>query len=260
MGPIILLSAIVGCVLTERTLRYRFRDAPFFRDYFTSDITYLLVAVGLGFWMGLTYITPLTEWIESQAQIPRLAQFDLPAWVLIPIGVVLVDLGNWLAHYWMHRSDMLWEMHKVHHSSRVVDWLATFRSHIGEQILRNVLGPAILIVIGFPLDVTLLSTGVYAAFAVFQHSNTRLNLRAIEPLLITPRLHRMHHVPGGTCQKNFGTVLTLWDRIAGTFEPAGPESEVFGVPGEVETYPQRWLPQMVEPLRRLITRFGVQHD
>jgi sterol desaturase/sphingolipid hydroxylase (fatty acid hydroxylase superfamily) len=260
MGPIILLCTIAACILVERIARYRYRDAAFFRDYFTSDVTYLVMAVGLGLWMGLTYVTPLTVWIESQVQIPRLAQLDLPKWVLIPAGLLLVDLGNWLAHVLLHRSDTLWEMHKVHHSSRVVDWLATFRSHLGEQGLRNLMGPMFLIAIGFPLDVTLFATGSYAAFGVFQHSNTRLNLGALEPLFITPRLHRMHHVPGGTCQKNFGTVLTVWDRLAGTFEPAGNESEVFGVPGEVETFPQTWLPQFVEPFRRLILRLGLQHD
>ncbi len=260
MGPIALLMTIAACIAIERSARYRYRDAAFFRDYFTSDLTYLIMAVGFGLWTGLSYVTPLTEWLAGQVSIPRLARLELSKWVLIPAGLVLVDLGNWLAHYLMHRSNTLWEMHKVHHSSRVVDWLATFRSHIGEQVLRNVMGPMFLIAIGFPLDVTLFATGLYGAFGVFQHSNTRLNLRAIEGVFITPRLHRMHHVPGGTCQKNFGTVLTLWDRLAGSYAPAGRESDVFGVPGEVETYPQTWFRQFVEPFRRLIVRMTLQHD
>ena len=43
----------------------------------------------------------------------------------------------------------------------------------------------------------------------------------------------------------------LWDRLRGTFV-ADPDAALhpLGVPGEVATYPQTWLPQLVEPLRR----------
>lgn len=254
MRLLMLVLTIAVCVLIERTARYRFREAPFFRDYFTTDLVYLSTAVTLGLGLAYAFLAPLTAWFEAAAWFPRLLDLNVPTWALVLLGVAAIDLAEFVTHRLLHGSDALWELHKVHHSSAVVDWLATFRSHFTEQILRNGVAPAALLVVGFPLDATLLAMGIYTAFAVFNHSNTKLNLRLIEPLIITPRLHRMHHAPGATCQKNFGTVFTLWDRAMGTLELRTIETVDYGVPGEVRSYPQTFARQLVEPFLRWIRR------
>lgn len=251
MRLLILFATILFCVVVERIARSRYREAPFFRDYFTTDLVYLATALGLGLWMATIYVGPMADWIESKLPIARIAYIDLPRWVLVPVALAHYDFGSWLTHFLLHRSNTLWELHKVHHSARVVDWLATFRSHVLEQVLRNVIPPAVLIVVGFPLDAILIAGGLYASFAVFNHSNTKLNLRWIEGVFVTPRLHRMHHLTGVTCQKNLGTVLTLWDRIFGTFESKESGESTYGVPGEAESYPQTWPRQFVEPIKRI---------
>ncbi|MEK7794129.1 MAG: sterol desaturase family protein [Candidatus Hydrogenedentota bacterium] len=252
MRFLVLGGTIVAVVVLERIAHVRFREAAFFRDYFTSDLIYLASALGLGAQFAGSYVTPLTEWIEAAVTFPRLGTISLPMWLSLPLAVALADLGSYVAHRLLHRSNALWEFHKVHHSARVVDWLATFRSHFVEQIIRNLFGPALSIVAGFPLDVTLLAAGVYAAFAVFNHSNTKLDLRWAEAVFVTPRLHRMHHLPDKTCQKNFGTVLTVWDRLFGTLEKRPAACEVFGVPDEVHSFPQSWTAQLLEPFRRMV--------
>jgi sterol desaturase/sphingolipid hydroxylase (fatty acid hydroxylase superfamily) len=149
----------------------------------------------------------------------------------------------------MHRYDALWEIHKVHHSSRVLDWLATFRSHIVEQISRRLLAPLMLIFLGVSPNVVALAAGVFYAWAMLIHSNLNLNLRAIEPLLVTPRLHRLHHDSNAT-NRNLGTVFTIWDRLLGKFDVRDVAPDViFGVPAEVHTYPQGWWRQFLAPLR-----------
>jgi sterol desaturase/sphingolipid hydroxylase (fatty acid hydroxylase superfamily) len=71
-------------------------------------------------------------------------------------------------------------------------------------------------------------------------------------VLVTPRLHRIHHDPA-TSHRNFGTFLTLWDRLLrGRFVTRDVASDVrFGIPGEITTYPQGWWPQLLEPLKRM---------
>lgn len=252
MRFLVLGGTIVAVVILERIAHFRFRDAAFFRDYFTSDLIYLASALGLGAQFAGSFVTPLTEWIESFVAIPRMGTIALPMWISLPLAVALTDVGGYVAHRLLHRSNALWEFHKVHHSARVVDWLATFRSHFVEQIVRNLFGPVLAIVAGFPLDVTLLAAGVYAAFAVFNHSNTKINLRWAEPVFVTPRLHRTHHLPGATCQKNFATVFTVWDRLFGTLDMQSAACEVFGVPDEVHSFPQSWTAQLLEPFRRML--------
>ena len=167
---------------------------------------------------------------------------------MLALALVVYDLGAYLSHRLLHRFDLLWRIHKVHHSSRSLDWLATFRGHVLEHVLRNTLSPVLMILVGFPLAAVALAAAVHAASSVFVHANLGLNLAFLETVLITPRLHRLHHVVE-TSDKNFGTLFSAWDRLAGVLVTSA-RSGTLGVPGEVESYPQTWGRQLVEPFRR----------
>jgi sterol desaturase/sphingolipid hydroxylase (fatty acid hydroxylase superfamily) len=251
---VLFVGGVALCIGLERIARIRFRDSRFFRRYFPTDIVYLLTAVGFGAWMSVIYLEPLTEWVESRVSIPRVATIDLPLWMAVPLGVAAFDLGNYLVHYSLHRFEYLWAFHKVHHSTLLVDWLAAFRSHVGEQVLRQTLAPAVLLVAGFPLDVAVVSMATFGAFAVFNHSNLAIDLRVAESVFITPRLHRMHHNPNWTARRNYGTVFIFWDRLFGTLERGEIDSSASGVPGERESYPQTWLLQLLRPFGEMAPR------
>jgi sterol desaturase/sphingolipid hydroxylase (fatty acid hydroxylase superfamily) len=182
--------------------------------------------------------------------LPRLASLSFPRWLLVPLALAALDLGQYVAHYLMHRFDVLWEFHKIHHSSPVIDWLATFRSHLGEQVLRRVVGVLLLIAGGFPASAALVAGGIFTAWSEFNHSNLNLNLRFLEPVLITPRLHKLHHVPR-TMEKNLGTVFTFWDRARGTFITADASNNAAFGNGEAG-YPQTWWTQLFEPILRIM--------
>ena len=127
----------------------------------------------------------------------------------------------------------------------------TTRAHAAEHLFRNIPTQAFLFAIGFSTEAVALALVVYASFATLGHSNLLLNLGSFEPLFITPRLHRLHHVPA-TTEKNYGTILSLWDRLAGSLVcEETNQDEPLGVPGEEETYPQRWWQQLGQPLRGL---------
>jgi sterol desaturase/sphingolipid hydroxylase (fatty acid hydroxylase superfamily) len=248
---------VSGVILAslERLPGLRFRTAPLFRAFFASDVFYLLTGFVAGTSLATTYVVSASAALGALG-VSRLADLDLPLAVGVLVSLISLDLGNYVAHWLMHRYDALWEIHKVHHSSRTVDWLATFRSHFLEQVLRRLLAPLALIAIGVPIQAVILGASAFNAWAMFIHSNLNLDLRALEPILVTPRLHRVHH-DARTTHKNFGTLLTLWDRLLRdqfVTHDVAPDV-IFGIPDEIETYPQGWLPQLVEPLR-YIARAG----
>ena len=109
-----------------------------------------------------------------------------------------------------------------------------------------------------PAEAVALGGGLFNAWAMFIHSNLDIDLRAIEPFVITPRLHRVHHAPE-TTNKNLGTLFTVWDRLLpDAFTTREVAADVaFGVPDEIHTYPQGWASQLVEPFWRLLGRPGV---
>src|SRR5262245_34285840 len=124
-----------------------FRRASFFRRFFASDLFYLMSGFVGG--TSLTYAFILSGSLVLRSfGLPSLSALDLPWWASVPIALGLLDLGNYAAHFLMHRYDALWEIHKVHHSSRSLDWLATFRSHVLEQVLRRLIAPLVLISAG----------------------------------------------------------------------------------------------------------------
>jgi sterol desaturase/sphingolipid hydroxylase (fatty acid hydroxylase superfamily) len=180
--------------------------------------------------------------------LPRWTDLALPLWITVLFALLLIDAGNYAAHWLLHRVDALWQVHKVHHSSRQLDWLATFRSHLVEQLLRRLLAPALLIAVGVPIAAVALAAAIFTAWAVVNHANLRFGPAWLERVFITPRLHRMHHHTA-TTEHNLGTVLTIWDRWRGTLITTEPVVHELGVPGETESYPQNWLAQLVEPFR-----------
>jgi sterol desaturase/sphingolipid hydroxylase (fatty acid hydroxylase superfamily) len=239
MDIAILLVAIAALIVIERLPLARFEALPVRRRHFGTDLVYLLTS-GIALSMlaqslSVRFLAPAGTFATSAA--------------LLACSILLFDLGGYVSHRLLHRFDFLWEVHKVHHSSRKLDWLATFRGHLLEHAIRQLFSPVLLIVLGVPLTIVGLTAAVHGAWAAFAHSNFGPRLRALDFLFITPRLHRVHHV-AASCERNFGVMFTIWDRLAGTLSTSTEAGGVIGVPDEIDTYPQKWTAQLVEPFRR----------
>lgn len=158
------------------------------------------------------------------------------------------DLISYAVHRGLHRSNVLWNFHKVHHSSLQLDGLAQARAHMFENMLRFVPGQIAMFLIGIPLAQVAPTVAFAAVYGVFDHCNLGINFRWAEAVFVTPRLHRRHHVPE-TSNKNFGASLTIWDRIFGSFVHLDTAAnDRYGVPGEIDTYPQRFASQVRQPM------------
>lgn len=240
---LIVASAVA---LAERVQPLRLRSRRFFRKFFITDLFYLLTGFIAGGSIALTYIKNTTDFVGSVSSSPRLATLSLPLWMTTIMAVLALDIGNYVAHYCLHRFSFLWEFHKVHHSSQDLDWLATFRSHIIEQILRRLLAPILLILFGFPMPAVVIAGAVFISWSIFNHANLRLNIAFLETIFITPRLHRIHHLDNEP-NNNLGTVFTFWDRIRGTLDRTIYVDTCELGNGE-RNYPQRWMQQFFEPL------------
>jgi sterol desaturase/sphingolipid hydroxylase (fatty acid hydroxylase superfamily) len=242
------LAALV-LALAERIPTLRMRRLPLLRPQLAGDILYLLSGFVV---LGALTLAPVragSGWVA--------ARLDL-GWTAIPwaaqvlVALVLIDLGNYAAHRALHRVDALWRVHAVHHSIVELDWMATFRSHVLEQLLRRVMAPVGLVAVGMPIDATVTASGVFLVWAMTNHANVRLPLAWAEALVVTPRLHRLHHVPA-TAEHNFGTVFSVWDRLSRRLvvRDVGADTPL-GLPRARTTYPQSWLAQLRAPFDRAV--------
>jgi sterol desaturase/sphingolipid hydroxylase (fatty acid hydroxylase superfamily) len=235
----------------ERTPALRFRSLPSPRPYLATDTAWYLLAV-LATAISVFVFRPVLSHLEIGPVSERVNALPLAARFVLALAIF--DFLSFLVHRQLHRSDRLWEFHKVHHSTLHLDGFATTRTHMFENLIRFVPPQAVLFVIGIPANIVAPTVAIAAIYGVSNHSNLDINLRWAERLFVTPRLHRRHHVPT-TTQNNYGAIFTTWDRLFGTLVRADTSTdERYGVPGEINTYPQQFATAFRRPLLQVRAR------
>lgn len=255
VGAVAVAVLFLSVAMLERSPRLRFTPAPFLRRYLATDAAWYAITTAANTAAAFLFLPALSK---LAAPAVRHGVSHLPWGARFAVAVVLYDFFSFLVHVGLHKSQTLWAVHKVHHSSLQLDWLATTRAHLMENLVRQVSAQVPLFALGMTATVVSPTLVVYAAFAVLGHSNLRFRSRWVELVFVTPRIHRIHHVPA-TSQRNFGTIFTVWDRMFARFLAVEPRpDEPLGVPGEIEVYPQRLLPAFRRPFQELRGRRGRQ--
>ena len=123
--------------------------------------------------------------------------------------------------------------HIVHHSDTVVDVSTTLREHPAENFIRLTFTLLWVFLSGAMLWVLVLRQIIQVVTTLFAHMNYHLPEKTdnvIGWVFITPNLHHVHHhyqQPYTDC--NYGDVLSIWDRLFGTFQKLPAKNLVFGV-------------------------------
>ncbi|MBK8159541.1 MAG: sterol desaturase family protein [Rhodospirillaceae bacterium] len=155
-----------------------------------------------------------------------LNQIAAPAWIAIPLSLLLLDLAIYLQHRLFHHVPLFWRLHRMHHADLELDVTSGARFHPVEILLSMLIKIALVAALGAPAVAVLLFEILLNASSMFNHSNVAMPTlldRLLRLILVTPDMHRVHHsvVPIET-NSNFGFNLSLWDRLLGTYraEPA----------------------------------------
>lgn len=147
--------------------------------------------------------------------------------VVVGAVVVLLGLDLWMYvwHRANHRIPFLWRFHRVHHADPRMDATTAVRFHPGEAFLATLGRLPVAYGLGASLAQVFLYEAVLLPVILLHHSNVRLPRRldrALRTVLVMPSLHRVHHSPDQEeTDSNYGSVLTVWDRLARTFRRPG---------------------------------------
>ena len=167
-------------------------------------------------------LLPIGIFAFAAGQSPGLMmQLGVPFGAQLVVTFLLLDLWKYWEHRVFHGVPLLWRCHLVHHSDTDVDVTTTERHHPLEVLI----GAAVLIAVVALLRPPAAALGVYlvaaTAVSLYSHANVRMPTRledALRPLFVTPAVHAVHHSSlQPQTDSNFGMVLTLWDRLFGTF-------------------------------------------
>lgn len=167
----------------ERTPALRFRTLPSPRPYLATDAAWYLLAV-LATAISVFVFRPVLSRLEIGPISARVNALPLAARFLLALAIF--DFLSFAVHVGLHRSDRLWNFHKVHHSTLHLDGFATTRTHMFENLIRFVPPQAVLFVIGMPADIVAPTVAIAAIYGVSNHSNLGINLGWVEALCVTP--------------------------------------------------------------------------
>ena len=194
---------------------------------------FLLINVPVQFIVGLAFALVIHWTTIHHFGLMYHLPFIRNQFVLFVIVFVALDLGEYIYHVIMHKVKRLWMFHAVHHSDTFVDISTTVREHPGENFIRTCFALLWVFLSGAALWVFFLRQLIQTAFTIFAHVNYRLPERIDQYaglIFITPNLHHVHHhykQPYTDC--NYGDVLSIWDRLFGTFCRLPSTEVVFGL-------------------------------
>lgn len=179
-------------------------------------------------------------WALSSSPVAR-----LPLWPKAILSLVLGDVLVYWFHRACHRYDFLWRFHAVHHSAEHLDFLAAHREHpldgLGTQLCQNL--PAIALGLDFGAVAAL--AVLRGMWAVFIHSNVKLDVGPLRWIMGAPELHHWHHARVERTAHNFANLAPWLDQVFGTYHrPTGPEDYALGL---TQAWPQGYLAQLVRP-------------
>jgi sterol desaturase/sphingolipid hydroxylase (fatty acid hydroxylase superfamily) len=200
----------------------------------------------LGIWLinlllvTFTLAPPETFRPELQAEFG----VTLPSWPIagpwlgFVAGFLLLDFLQYVVHRCQHAVPLLWRFHALHHSDPDVDVTTSVRHHPIEYLISAAVAWLAVLGLGIP-PIVVLSQGLAAfAAAAVTHGNISLPEgleRLLRPVVITLDLHLVHHsIEFSRENWNYGAVLSIWDRLFGTYTSisrAQRERLVFGVRG-----------------------------
>lgn len=207
-----------------------------------------LAGHGLNLVLGPASSSAATPWAIASAAVALLLAFDF---------------GYWLGHLAMHKSAVLWEFHKVHHSALVMTPATEFRQHPVELLL---IPTTISLAVGVALALVdrlvgeaaatqgqtvsgLILTAHIFSFHHLRHSHINMPFTGWPGrLLHSPAHHLLHHSDAPEHHdRNMGYLLSVWDWAAGTLVvPVRNQRVTLGIGPEGATHDSvaatLWLP------------------
>ncbi|WP_191858800.1 sterol desaturase family protein [Hanstruepera ponticola] len=141
-----------------------------------------------------------------------------PMWLQLLTFFIVLDFVQWLTHVMLHRFEVLWRFHQVHHSVKEMGFAAHLRYHWMENILYKPLKVfGVMILGGFEPEQAYIVHFTAIAIGHFNHSNIKITWGPLKYIFNNPVMHLYHHAYALPKDRNygvnFGISLSVWDYL-----------------------------------------------
>ncbi len=191
----------------------------------------------------------------SMTSMPASLRLIRPA-SAVELLLVFLLFDSWM-YFWHranHRIMFLWRFHRAHHADVEMDTTTALRFHPGELILSTFIRLPVVVLLGMTFGQLILFETMLNLSTLFHHSNLALPEkwdRVLRWIIVTPDMHRVHHsIERRETDSNFTSLLSVWDRLFGTFRMRDDTRTIsLGLPEFREERYQRLWGFLITPLR-----------
>ncbi|MEM8827666.1 MAG: sterol desaturase family protein, partial [Pseudomonadota bacterium] len=214
----ILAGVYFGSVILERL--WAIRGNPHYdnRDALNS-IGLNLMSSFINLVIGI--LVPLALYVLVYDHL-RLVE-SMPLLVAIPIAFIAHEFAYYGDHRLNHRVGLFWAFHAIHHSSNEFNHSTAARGFFLDGQLKRLFA-VIPAFIGVDPVLYIAVSVCTNAFGIWNHASYVPRLGWIDRVLMTPKMHKIHHANQPQyIDRNYSQVTLLFDRLFGSAAYLGEE-------------------------------------
>lgn len=212
-----------------------------------------LVLGSINMLLGVAIVTGVIFGLATYVEVHQIGLFyylGIDGWLKAILAVLVLDVWTYWWHRFNHRILFLWRFHQVHHSDPNMDVTTAFRFHFGELFLSHVLRFPLIPLFGLQLWHVVLFELLMFTNVQFHHANIGIGSKADKIFRIfftSPEMHKVHHsVVRAEFDSNFTALLSVWDRLFGTYQISNdPHKIQFGLKG-CDTPDKQTIPALLK--------------
>jgi len=237
-------------------------QAPRVRDYSMNILiglstAYLALPMGIlaGLWSKRLHEylpwKPFSFTFDQLGAVPTIGPV-LQIVTMIFVPLLLHDFWFYWVHRIEHRVPLFWMFHRLHHSDERMNVTTWARDHFLQNGLLRAFFP--VFTLGLFVDLRLTDAGRAAFYStvfliflsMFYHSAIRVRAAWLDPILVTPQVHRIHHSTNPEhYNRNFADALPIFDILFGTYHrPAKDEFPATGLGSSFPAPRSIWSAQL----------------
>ena len=158
-----------------------------------------------------------------------------PVWLAAPLALLAWDFAQYHLHRFSHEgrgplARFLWRSHLAHHLPDRVYVLMHGVFHPVNAFLNAAILQGVFLALGLSPAAAFAAMLILDLQTLISHFNVDVRAGWFNYLFIGTEAHRAHHSADVSEAKNYGSVLSLWDGLFGTFRyAAGSRPAKLGV-------------------------------